>query len=166
MRTVSGSSCSGDVLLPGSISDQLVEDLKQAMRGKDTQRRDVIRYLRSALVNRGIELRRELDDDDVLAVIRTQIKQSSDAADIFRSAERQDLADKEEAQIAILREYLPAQMPESEVADVAQRIIDEQGLSGPGDMGKLMPPLLAEIGDRAEGRVVSQAARDALTRQS
>lgn len=132
------------------------------MKEGDTQRRDVIRYLRSAMGNQEIELRRELTDDDVLAVIRTQIKQSTDAAEIFRNNDRVDLAEKEEAQVAILREYLPAQLSDEELTNLAQSIIAELGLSGPSDMGKLMPRLLEQVGDRAEGRRVSQVAREQL----
>ena len=134
------------------------------MREGNTQRRDVIRYLRSALGNQQIELRRELTDDDVLAVIRTQIKQSSDAADIFRSAERVDLAEKEEAQVAILREYLPAQMSEEELSAIVRELMVEHDLSGPGDMGKLMPRVMERVGSRAEGRTISKIAREELSR--
>lgn len=136
--------------------------MKIAMRKGDVERRDVIRYLRSALGNREIELRQELTDDDVLAVIRTQIKQSSDAAEIFRDAGRDDLASKEESQVAILREYLPAQMPEDELTAIVRRQIDDMDLSGPGDMGKLMPRLMDVVGDRAEGRTISKIARQEL----
>lgn len=139
-----------------------MDDLKTAMREGDTQRRDVIRYLRSAIGNKGIELQRDLTDEDVLGVIRLQIKQSSDAAEIFRSAERIDLAEKEEAQVAILRGYLPAQMPEEELRALAASIAEELGLTGPGDMKSLMPRLLSETEGRAEGRLVSQVARETL----
>ena len=136
------------------------------MREGNTQRRDVIRYLRSALGNRQIELRRELTDEDVVAVIRTQIKQSSDASDIFRSAERLDLAEKEEAQVAILREYLPEQMSEEELTLVVRNIAEEHQLSGPGDMGKLMPKVMEQVGDKAEGRTISKIAREVLSQTS
>lgn len=152
--------------MSSQLSEQLQNDLKTAMREKNTERRDVIRYLRSALVNREIELRQELTDDDVLAVIRTQIKQSSDAADIFRNAERLDLAEKEESQVAILREYLPAQMSEEELTAIVRTIISEQNLSGPGDMGKLMPIVMQQVGDRAEGRTISKIARQELAGSS
>lgn len=148
--------------MTSTLSQQVMEDLKSAMRSGDTERRDVIRYLRSALGNKAIELQRELTDEDVLTVIRTQIKQSSDAAEIFRNADRIDLAEKEESQVAILRGYLPAQMPEDELREMARSIIAELGLSGPGDMKTLMPRLLAETDGRAEGRLVSQVAREEL----
>lgn len=141
-----------------------MEDLKAAMRQGDAQRRDVIRYLRSALGNKAIDLQRELTDDDVLEVVRTQIKQCSDAAEIFRSANRDDLATKEEQQVEILRGYLPVQMPEDELAALTRQLIDELGLTGPGDMGKLMPTLLEKVDKRAEGRLVSQVARQELAK--
>jgi len=141
-----------------------MEDLKSAMREGNTERRDVIRYLRSALGNREIELRRELTDDDVLSVIRTQIKQSTDAAEIFRDADRVDLASREESQVQILRTYLPPQLSEDELTSIARDLISENGLSGAGDMGKLMPQLVARVGDRADGRTTSQVARQELLR--
>lgn len=140
--------------------------MKTAMKQGDTERRDVVRYLRSALGNRQIELQRELTDDDVLAVIRTQIKQSTDAAEIFRNADREDLATKEESQVAILREYLPAQMSEDELSAITRQIIEREGLAGPGDMGKLMPQLMETVGSRAEGRMVSKVAREELARSA
>jgi uncharacterized protein len=141
-----------------------MEDLKSAMREGNTERRDVIRYLRSALGNREIELRRELTDDDVLSVIRTQIKQSTDAAEIFRDADRVDLASREESQVQILRTYLPPQLSEDELTSIARDLISENGLSGAGDMGKLMPQLVERVGDRADGRTISQVARQELLR--
>jgi uncharacterized protein len=154
----------GDDILGSSLSDQLMEDMKSAMRSGNTELRDVIRYLRSALVNREIELRRDLTDDDVLAVIRTQIKQSTDAAEIFRNAGRQELASKEENQIAILRTYLPPQLSEDELANIARDLIVAHGLTGASDMGKLMPLLRSSVGDRADGRMMSQVARQELAR--
>jgi uncharacterized protein len=150
--------------LKSPIANQLVEDMRTAMREGDAERRDVIRYLRSALGNREIELQRELTDEDVLGVIRTQIKQSTDAAEIFRNADRVDLASKEESQVAILRSYLPAQLSDDQLIDTTRKLIAELGAAGPGDMGKLMPRLVAEVGDRAEGRRVSQIARQELVR--
>lgn len=140
--------------------------MKVAMKQGDTERRDVIRYLRASLGNREIELQRELEDEDVIAVIRTQIKQSSDAAEIFRQGNRLDLAGNEERQAVILREYLPEQMSEDELAAVVRRTADELEVSGPGDMGKLMPTLIEAVGDRAEGREVSRLAREELQRRA
>jgi uncharacterized protein len=143
-----------------------MQDMKTAMKQGDTERRDVIRYLRSALGNREIELHRELTDEDVLSVIRTQIKQSSDAAEIFRDANRTDLAEKEERQVEILREYLPEQLSEDELEILVRQTADETGARGPADMGKLMPRLLEVVGGRAEGREVSRLAREELQRRA
>lgn len=140
--------------------------MKNAMRHGDTERRDVIRFLRSALGNREIELRRPLTDDEAIAVIQTQIKQRSDAAELFRQGQREDLAVTEERQIAILNDYLPEQMSEDELVEMVRAAAGELGVSGPSDMGKLMPRLIDDVQGRADGRTLSRLAREELARRA
>lgn len=132
------------------------------MRSGDTQRRDVIRYLRASLGNREIDLKRTLSDDEVVGVIQTQIKQRSDAAELFRQGHREDLALNEEQQAAILSEYLPAQMSEDELTEYVRLAAEELGVSGASDMGKLMGRLTGELKGRADGRTLSRIAREEL----
>ena len=155
-----------DSLLTQSLAERLVTDMKTAMRSGDTERRDVIRFLRSTLGNKEIELRRPLSDDEVISVIQTQIKQSSDAAEIFRQGNREDLASEREREIVILQEYLPEQLDEDALTEIVRRTAEDLGVSGPGDMGKLMPRLIEATRGRADGRTLSRLAREELARRS
>src|SRR5690606_8310190 len=144
-----------------TIADRLNDDLKAAMRAGDTQRRDVIRYLRSALHNYEIEKRAPLDDADAVEVIQAQIKQRRDSIEAYQQAGRQDLAERELAELAVLEEYLPAElkpMSEDEMRQLVVDTIQEMGLSGPGDMRVLMPALIEKAAGRADNRVLSKIA--------
>ena len=140
--------------------------MKQAIRSGDTERRDVIRYQRSVLANREIELRRPLSDDEVVGLIQTQIKQRDDAKELFRQANREDLAVLEERQVAILSDYLPEQLSEQDLAQIVSESAAELGVSGPADMGKLMPRLIEKVQGRADGRTLSRLAREELGRRA
>lgn len=139
--------------------------MKAAMRSGDSERRDVIRYLRSSLTNQEIEQRRPLTDSDVIGVIQTQIKQRIDAAELFRKGTREDLAAREEGQVEILKEYLPAQLSVDELRPIVSSVADEVGASSPSDMGKVMPRLIETVGAQADGRTLSQLAREELVRR-
>ena len=135
------------------------------MRSGDTERRDVVRYLRSVLGNKEIELRRPLSDDEVVVAIQTQIKQRSDAAELFRQANRGDLAMNEERQIAILNDYLPEQLSEDDLVQIVRAAAEDLGVSGAADMSKLMPRLMRDVQGRADGRTLSRLAREELVRR-
>ena len=148
-----------------SMSNRLVEDLKAAMRSGDNERRDVIRLVRSAFKNREIEIGRELDSDNELEVIQAQIKQRRDSIDAFDSAGRDDLADKERAELEILLEYLPADQKPLDTSDLQALVeekIDELDLQGPADMRALMPALIEATAGRADNRELSTLASNAL----
>jgi uncharacterized protein len=149
-----------------SIAERLVSDLGTAMREKDTQRRDVLRYLRSEIKNAEIDKGRELTDDEVLQVIQRQIKQRRESAEQFEKGNRQDLVDAEQAQIVILEQYLPPQLGEDELEQIAADLAAQLDLAGPRDMGKLMGPLREQVGSRAEGRAISDAARKVLEQRA
>jgi uncharacterized protein YqeY len=144
------------------LPTRLQNDLKEAMRSSDTTRRDVVRFLRSEIHNVEIERGHPLTDDEIVDVVLRQIKQRRDSIEMFERGGRQDLVDAEQAQIAVLEQYLPPQMTEAEVLDEARRVVQEVGASGPGDMGRVVPVLRQRIGQRAQGNVVAQAARTAL----
>jgi uncharacterized protein YqeY len=140
--------------------------MKAAMRSGDNRRRDVIRYLRAALTNASIEKRGDLDDAEVENIIRTQVKQRRDSIEMFRSGGRDELAEEEEAQIAILLEYLPQQLSHEELVELVRRTADELNVSTARDMSRLMPALVEAAAGRAEGRTLSQLAKDELARRS
>jgi uncharacterized protein YqeY len=152
-------------MMTTTIADRLTDDLKHAMRTGDTQRRDVIRFLRSALKNAEIEKRSALVDADVVEVIQAQIKQRRDSIDAFEQAGRQDLAARESAELAVLEEYLPADqkpLDETELHSIVSETIAELGLSGPGDMRVLMPALIERTAGRADNRLLSKIASTEL----
>lgn len=149
-----------------SVAQRLTNDLKSAMVSGDVRRRDVIRFLRSAVKNAEIDRRRDLTDAEIEDVIRTQIKQRRDSVEMFRRGGRDELADEEEAQIVILLAYLPQQIDEQELREIVRVQAEALGVSGPRDMGRLMPALMAATNGRAEGRMLSQLAREELERRS
>ncbi len=147
------------------LSLRLQNDLKEAMRSSDTTRRDVVRFLRSEIHNVEIERGRPLSDDEIIAVVQRQIKQRHDSIEQFDRGGRQDLVEIERGQIAILEQYLPPQLSDSDVLAIAREVVRELQASGPGDMGRVMPTLRQRIGSRAQGSAVAQAARAALSEQ-
>ena len=145
-----------------SIKDKLMEDLKTAMRSRDTARTGVLRYLRSEIHNQEIEDGKELDDNGVMAVLEKQAKQRHDSIDAFKQGNRPDLVDKEEAQLAVIMGYLPEQLSDDEIAEIAKDVIAEVGASNPGDMGRVMGAMMPRLRGKAEGRKVSQVVSTLL----
>ena len=134
-----------------SIKDKLMEDLKTAMRSRDTARTGVLRYLRSEIHNQEIEDGKELDDNGVMAVLEKQAKQRHDSIDAFKQGNRPDLVEKEEAQLAVIMGYLPEQLSDDEIAEIAKDVIAEVGASGPGDTGRVMGAMMPRVRGKAEG---------------
>ena len=147
---------------PMSLKDQLMQDMKVAMKAKQADRLGTIRQLRSAIKNKEIELRQDLDDNGILGVIATAVKQRREAAQMYRDNDRPELADKEETEMAVLQEYLPAQLSEVEVRNVVSKVIAELGATSMQDMGKVMPQVMARTKGRADGKVVNQLVRELL----
>lgn len=145
-----------------TLSEQLSDDMKQAMKEKDKVRLSVIRMVRAALRNKEIDSGAALDDEAVLAVIEKELKQRRDSLQAFLSAGRRDLEDAVKLEIAILESYLPAQLSESEVRAIASRIIAEVGATGKSDVGKVMPKLMQEIRGRADGKLAQQVVSSLL----
>ena len=148
-----------------NLKDQLNDDLKSAMRSGDDARKSVIRLLRSAIHNEekpGTREPIELDDDGVIGVLSRQAKQRRDSIDAFRQGGRQDLVDREEAELAIIAEYLPQQMTEDEVRALATEAIDKVGATGPQEMGKVMGSLMPQVRGKADGKMVSGIVTELL----
>lgn len=145
-----------------TLKTKLEDDLKQAMRERNAQRRDVIRYIRSEIRNQEIRLRRDLEDDDAIQVLSRQAQQRRDSIDAFQSANRQDLVEKERAELEIITEYLPQQMGEDEIRAIVAQTVAETGAAGPRDMGKVMSAIMPQVRGRAEGRQVSALVSEKL----
>lgn len=147
-----------------SLNERLTEDMKTAMKAgaAGKARLDTIRFLRSALKNVEIDKKAPLTDEDVLGVITKQVKQLKDSIDEFQKAGRSDLVEKAQAEVTVLSDYLPQQMSEAEVRDLARQIIADVGAQGPKDMGKVMGPLVARTKGRADGKLVNQVVKELL----
>jgi uncharacterized protein YqeY len=145
-----------------SLKDQITEDMKTAMRAKDSERLGTIRLLQAAMKQKGVDERITLDDAAVVAIVDKLIKQRKDSISAFEGAGRQDLADKEKAEMAVLAAYLPERMSEAEVAEAVKAIVVEVGAKGPGDMGKVMGVVKTRLAGKADMGQVSAAVKAAL----
>jgi len=145
-----------------SLKDQITENMKTAMRAKDSERLGTIRLLLAACKQREVDERIVLDDAAVVALVDKLIKQRKDSVAAFESAARQDLADKEKAEIAVLQAYLPQRMSADEVLAAVKTIVAELGAAGPGDMGKVMGVVKTRLAGKAEMSAVSTAVKAAL----
>lgn len=145
-----------------TLKSRLDEDMKNAMRNRDTQRRDVIRFLRSEIRNQEIRAQDELDDQGVVQVLSRQAQQRRDSIQVFRDAERQDLVEKEEAELAVILEYMPQQMGADEITALVEKVVAEVGASGPEDMGKVMGAIMPQVRGKAEGREVNAIVQQTL----
>jgi len=145
-----------------SLKDQITEDMKSAMRAKDSERLGTIRLLLSACKQKEVDERITLDDTAVIAIVDKLIKQRKDSIAAFTQAGRQDLADKENAELTVLQAYLPARLSADEVAAEVKAIVTELGASGPGDMGKVMGAVKTRLAGKADMGQVSAAVKAAL----
>jgi len=145
-----------------SLKDQITEDMKTAMRAKDSERLGTIRLLQAAMKQKEVDERITLDDAAVVAIVDKLIKQRKDSIAAFEGAGRQDLADKEKAEMAVLQAYLPERMSADEVTAAVRAIVAEVGAKGPGDMGKVMGVVKTRLAGKADMGQVSAAVKAAL----
>ncbi len=145
-----------------SIQERLTEAMKMAMKARDSLRLNTIRMARTALKNAEIEARKELDEAAAIKVLSTLVKQRREAAEAYRQT-RPDLAEKEEQELAILQEFLPAPLTEKELADIISAAINETGASSMRDMGAVMKQVTARTTGRADGKKVSEMVRQRLS---
>jgi len=145
-----------------SLSERLNEDMKQAMKSQDKFKLSVIRMVRSAIKNREIDLRRTLDDNEVLDILSREIKQRKDSLQEFDKAGRSDLAEEVKSEIDVISVYLPQQLSEEEVKVIVQQTIQETGASSKADMGKVMAALMPKVKGIADGKLVNQTVQQLL----
>ena len=145
-----------------ALKDQITEDMKNAMRAKDSERLGTIRLLLAACKQKEVDERVVLDDVQIIAIIDKMIKQRKDSIDAFTKADRKDMADKEAQEITVLTAYLPARLSADEVLEIVKTIVAELNASGPGDMGKVMAAAKAKLAGKADMGQVSSAVKAAL----
>jgi uncharacterized protein len=147
-----------------SLKDQITDDMKTAMRAKDSARLSAIRMLLAACKQKEVDERVTLDDAMVIGLVDKLIKQRKDSIAAYEQAQRQDLADKEAAEIAVLQVYLPVRLSAQEIEAEVAAIVAELGATGPGDMGKVMGAVKARLAGKADMGLVSAAVKAALAR--
>jgi uncharacterized protein len=144
------------------LKEQITEDMKTAMRAKDSERLGTVRLLLAAMKQKEVDERVTLDDVAVIAIVDKLIKQRKDSIAAYQQANRQDLADREAAEVTVLQAYLPARLSAEEVAAEVRAIVAELGAKGPGDMGKVMGAVKTKLAGKADMGQVSAAVKQAL----
>jgi uncharacterized protein len=146
-----------------TLTERLEAAMRDAMRARDEQRTQTLRMAMAAAHNQRIAKRRDLTDDEVIDVLTRQVKQRRESVEMYRDAGREERAASEEAEAAILTEFLPAQLSADDVEDLARAAIAETGAAGPGDLGRVMGALSPRTRGRADGRIVSDTVRRLLS---
>lgn len=146
-----------------TLKDQLNDAMKQAMKAQDHLRLSAVRMIRSAVKNREIDAKRELDDQGIVEVISSLAKQRRESIRLYKEGNRPDLVEKEEAELAILCAFLPEQLSSDQITDLVKRVIAETDAQGPKDMGKVMKILTPLTAGRADGKTVSDIVRQQLS---
>lgn len=145
-----------------SLKDQITEDMKAAMRAKDSERLSTIRMLLAAVKQKEVDERVTVDDTMLIAIVDKLIKQRKDSISQFSAAGRQDLADKESAEVQVLEAYLPQRLSAEEIQAAVQAIVAQLGATGPADMGKVMGAVKAQLAGKADMGLVAAAVKTAL----
>jgi uncharacterized protein YqeY len=145
-----------------ALKQKLTDDLKQAMRGRDKLRSSVIRLIMAAIKNAEIAKQASLDEADILGIITKEARQRKESIEAFRQGDRQDLVAQEEAELAILKDYLPMQISRDEIIAYARKVIDQVGAQGPCDKGKVMTQLIPQLKGKADGREINAVVTELL----
>ncbi|KGF10702.1 GatB/YqeY domain-containing protein [Urinicoccus massiliensis] len=148
-----------------SLKEELMADLKKAMKEKDKQRKDTITMVRAAIKQKEVDERVDLKDEDVLAIISKQVKEKKKSIDEFKKGNRQDLVDATEAEIEILYDYLPKQLSEDELKDIVQETISRLSIHSKKDMGRLMQDIMPRIKGQADGQTINRLAQEFFTEE-
>ena len=142
-----------------NLRNQINNDVKEAMKAKDTKKRDALRLLTSAFKQIEVDERKELSDDDVIKIIQKQVKSRNDAATQYRDAGRDDLLEIELAEIAFYEVYLPAQLSDEELSNAVKSVIEKVGATSMKDMGKVMGMASKELAGKADGKRINECVK-------
>ena len=146
-----------------SLSQKIIEDLKKAMKAKDTTRVSCLRMLKTALKNKQVEKGRDLEDKEIQAAISSLVRKAKEAAKEFTEGNRPDLAAKEEGEIKIYYEYLPEQLTPADIEKILKEVITESSAAGMKDLGTVMKAAMSRMGGQAQGKEVNEIARKLLS---
>ncbi len=145
-----------------ALKEQLTTDMKEAMKNHEKERLAVIRMVRGAIRQQEIDGKKELGDEDVIAVISKEVKMRRDSIEEFQKGGREDLVEKTQAEIDVLLPYLPAQLSEDEVRELVKAAVEQTGATTPKDMGKVMGVLMPKVKGRADGKMVNTIVKSFL----
>ncbi len=146
-----------------SLEERLVEEMKQAMKSSDKLRLSTIRMIRSALKNKEIELRKKLEDDDIVKVVQVMVRKGEESVEQFQAGGRMDLVEKEKSEIEILKSFLPQPLGQEEILKIIDQSIQETQASSPKDIGKVMKSVIPKIGGKADGKLINQLVKERLS---
>ena len=146
-----------------NLYENILADLKNSIKVQDKEKLLVCRGLKTAIKNKQVELRQELTDDQILGVISSELKKCKEAIEKFTQGSRQDLVEKEEAEVKILSSYLPPQLSEEEIKEIVTQAIEGISASSPKDLGRVMKSVMPKMSGRADGREVNRIARELLS---
>ncbi len=145
-----------------SLKDRLLQDMKEAMKARDQLKLSTLRLLVSEIKNKEIDAKGELKDEDILAIIQKAVKQRQDSIAQYEKGGRQDLADKEKAELEILKAYLPEELSQEEILKIIDEAIAATGATSPKEMGKVMREVMPKVKGRADGKMVNELVRKRL----
>jgi len=146
-----------------SLEERLVEEMKLAMKSNDKLRLSTIRMIRSALKNKEIELRKKLEDEDVVKVIQAMLRKGEESVEQFQTGGRMDLVEKEKKEIEILKSFLPQPLSPEEILKIIDQSIQETQASSSKDIGKVMKSVMPKIGGKADGKLINQLVKERLS---
>jgi uncharacterized protein YqeY len=146
-----------------SLEERLVEEMKQAMKSNDKLRLSTIRMIRSGLKNKEIELRKKLEDEEIVRVIQVMVRKGEESVEQFQAGGRADLVEKEKREIEILKSFLPQPLGQEEVLKIIDQSIQETQASSLKDIGKVMKSVMPKIGGKADGKLINQLVKERLS---
>lgn len=149
------------------LEEKILNDYKEAMKNRDTIKSSVLNFLRAELINVAIaKKKKKLEDNEIITVIKKQIKERKDSIEQFKKGNRQDLADKETKEYEILKVYLPKELPVDEIKPIIEEVISSTAATGIKDMGRVMKEVVAKIAGQADGKLVSDLVKERLLKPS
>jgi uncharacterized protein YqeY len=146
-----------------SLEERLVEEMKQAMKCNDKLRLSTIRMIRSGVKNKEIELRKKLEDEEIVRVIQVMVRKGEESVEQFQTGGRTDLVEKEKREIEILKSFLPQPLGQEEILKIIDQSIQETQASSPKDIGKVMKSVMPKIGGKADGKLINQLVKERLS---
>ena len=146
-----------------SLEERLVEEMKQALKSNDKLRLSTIRMIRSALKNKEIELRKKLEDEEVVKVIQAMVRKGEESVEQFQTGGRMDLVEKEKKEIEILKSFLPQPLSQEEILKIIDQSIQETQASSLKDIGKVMKSVMPKMGGKADGKLINQLVKERLS---